>query len=105
MPADPAPAADDHERLLTIGEVARRSGLTASALRVYDRESVLVPADVDALTGYRRYAVAQVRSARLLASLRRVGMPLAEVALVLDEDARVRPELPRTSSSPTSSAS
>ncbi|WP_020144142.1 MerR family transcriptional regulator [Terracoccus sp. 273MFTsu3.1] len=86
MPADPEPAADT--RLLTIGEVARRSGLTASALRFYDREGMLVPADVDALTGYRRYAVAQVRAARLLASLRRVGMPLAEVALVLDEDAR-----------------
>jgi DNA-binding transcriptional MerR regulator len=75
----------DHR--LTIGEVARRSGLTASALRFYDREGVLVPADVDPVTGYRRYAVAQVRAARLLASLRRVGMPLAEVALVLDEDA------------------
>jgi DNA-binding transcriptional MerR regulator len=80
--------APDPGRLLTIGEVARRSGLTASALRFYDREGVLVPADVDAQTGYRRYAVAQVRGARLLASLRRVGMPLAEVALVLDEDAR-----------------
>lgn len=76
------------DRLLTIGEVARRSGLTASALRFYDREGVLVPADVDPFTGYRRYAVGQVRAARLLASLRRVGMPLAEVALVLDEDAR-----------------
>src|SRR6478609_2630216 len=86
MPAEPEPAAVD-DRLLTIGEVARRSGLTASALRFYDREGVLVPADVDPVTGYRRYAVAQVRAARLLASLRRVGMPLAEVALVLDEDA------------------
>ena len=88
MPAVPVSFAHDHDRLLTIGEVARRSGLSASALRFYDREGVLVPADVDALTGYRRYAVAQVRAARLLASLRRVGMPLAEVALVLDEDAR-----------------
>ena len=79
---------DDPARLLTIGEVARESGLTASALRFYDREGVLVPADVDALTGYRRYAVVQVRAARLLASLRRVGMPLAEVGLVLDEDAQ-----------------
>ena len=84
----PAPAPSEPDRLLTIGEVARRSGLTASALRFYDREGGLVPADVDALTGYRRYAVSQVRAARLLASLRRVGMPLAEVALVLDEDAR-----------------
>ncbi|MGO4601321.1 MerR family transcriptional regulator [Terrabacter sp. 2YAF2] len=84
MPAHPVPEPDHR---LTIGEVARRSSLTASALRFYDREGVLVPADVDPVTGYRRYAVAQVRAARLLASLRRVGMPLAEVALVLDEDA------------------
>jgi len=76
------------DRLLSIGQLARDSGLSASALRFYDREGVLVPADVDPLTGYRRYAVVQVRAARLLASLRRVGMPLAEVALVLDEDAR-----------------
>ncbi|MER7070293.1 MerR family DNA-binding transcriptional regulator [Terrabacter sp. NPDC000476] len=89
MPAVPSPHDDfPPDRLLTIGEVARRSGLTASALRFYDREGVLVPADVDPFTGYRRYAVGQVRAARLLASLRRVGMPLAEVALVLDEDAR-----------------
>ncbi|MEW1953653.1 MerR family DNA-binding transcriptional regulator [Terrabacter sp. NPDC080008] len=76
------------DRPLSIGELARASGLSASALRFYDREGVLVPDDVDPLTGYRRYAVGQVRAARLLASLRRVGMPLAEVALVLDEDGR-----------------
>jgi DNA-binding transcriptional MerR regulator len=82
------PQTPDPDTLLTIGEVARESGLTASALRFYDREGVLVPAAVDGLNGYRRYAVPQVRAARLLASLRRVGMPLAEAALVLDEDAR-----------------
>jgi DNA polymerase-3 subunit beta len=75
-------------RLLTIGEVARASGLAASTLRFYDREGVLVPADVDAGTGYRRYASTQVRAARLVASLRRVGMPLAEVSVVLEQDAR-----------------
>lgn len=78
----------DPDSHLTIGEVARESGLTASALRFYDREGVLVPADVDPLTGYRRYAVSQVRAARLLASLRRIGMPLVGAGLVLDEDAR-----------------
>ncbi len=40
MPAHPVPEPDPR---LTIGEVARRSGLTASALRFYDREGVLVP--------------------------------------------------------------
>lgn len=63
-----------------IGEVARASGLTISALRFYDGAGVLVPAEVDPATGYRRYADDQVRAARLIAGLRRVGMPVAEIA-------------------------
>lgn len=68
----------------SIGEMARASGLTASALRFYDGAGILVPAVVDPETGYRWYAHEQLRPARLLASLRRVGMPLAEIARVLD---------------------
>ncbi|MFV2017243.1 MerR family DNA-binding transcriptional regulator [Micromonospora sp. LOL_023] len=63
----------------SIGETARASGLTASALRFYDAARVLVPAAVDPHTGYRWYAGSQLRAARLLAGLRRVGMPLAEL--------------------------
>lgn len=74
--------------LLTIGELARLSGLSASALRFYDREGLLVPAQVDPSSGYRRYSEAQVPVARLVAGLRRVGMPLSEVAVVLDLRAR-----------------
>jgi DNA-binding transcriptional MerR regulator len=62
-----------------IGEVARLSGLTVSALRFYDAAGVLVPAAVEA-TGYRRYTDDQVRAARLIAGLRRVGLPVAEIA-------------------------
>ncbi|WP_343450968.1 DNA polymerase III subunit beta family protein [Micromonospora oryzae] len=64
----------------SIGELARASGLTVSALRFYDRSGVLVPALVDPVTGYRWYADDQVLPARLVAALRRVGMPLAEIA-------------------------
>ncbi|WP_091638547.1 MerR family transcriptional regulator [Micromonospora pallida] len=64
---------------LSIGELARASGLTVSALRFYDRARVLVPAWVDAHTGYRWYTTDQVRAARLVAGLRRVGMPLAGI--------------------------
>ncbi|MFI1194241.1 MerR family transcriptional regulator [Micromonospora sp. NPDC020750] len=64
----------------SIGELARASGLTISALRFYDRSGVLVPALVDPVTGYRWYADDQVAPARLVAGLRRVGMPLAEIA-------------------------
>lgn len=63
-----------------IGEVARASGLNVSALRFYDTAGVLVPAEVDVATGYRRYSDDQVRAARLIAGLRRVGMPVAEIA-------------------------
>src|SRR3954471_15226049 len=63
-----------------IGEVARASGLALSALRFYDSAGVLVPAEVDPATGYRRYADDQIRAARLIAGLRRVGLPVAEIA-------------------------
>ncbi|RKN51347.1 MerR family transcriptional regulator [Micromonospora endolithica] len=64
----------------SIGELARASGLTVSALRFYDSAGVLVPATVDPVTGYRWYTDDQVRPARLVAGLRRVGMPVAEIA-------------------------
>ncbi|MGS2615908.1 DNA polymerase III subunit beta family protein [Micromonospora sp. LZ34] len=67
----------------SIGELARASGLTVSALRFYDSAGVLVPALVDPVTGYRWYTDDQVAPARLVAGLRRVGMPVAEIALAL----------------------
>lgn len=69
--------------LRSIGELARASGLTVSALRFYDSAGVLVPALVDPVTGYRWYTDDQVAPARLVAGLRRVGMPVAEIALAV----------------------
>jgi DNA-binding transcriptional MerR regulator len=66
-----------------IGEVAKASGLSISALRFYDAAGVLVPAAVDPATGYRRYSDEQIRAARLIAGLRRVGMPVADIAQVV----------------------
>ncbi|MFS8200177.1 MerR family transcriptional regulator [Streptomyces sp. CWNU-52B] len=67
----------------SIGEMARDGGLSASALRFYDRAGVLVPAWVDPVSGYRWYEPQQLAEARLLARLRRAGMPLADIRLVL----------------------
>ncbi|MGY4979988.1 DNA polymerase III subunit beta family protein [Streptomyces sp. 900105755] len=67
----------------SIGELARDSGLGVSALRFYDRAGVLVPAWVDPVSGYRWYEPGQLEEARLLARLRRAGMPLADIRLVL----------------------
>lgn len=73
-----------------IGETARASGLSVSALRFYDGVGVLVPASVDPVTGYRRYTDEQIRSARLVAGLRRVGMPLADLTRAVHDPSSVR---------------
>src|SRR5213083_1161504 len=53
------------DRLLSIGEFARRSRLSMKALRLYDRLGLLAPDHVDPATGYRRYREHQLGTARL----------------------------------------
>ena len=65
--------------LMSSGEFARTSGLTRKALRLYDELGLLTPARVDPHSGYRFYAPAQLEQARLVAWLRRLGMPLAAI--------------------------
>ena len=74
-------------RLLTIGAFARETGLTPKALRLYDESGLLPPAAVDPESGYRLYDPAQLETARLIAELRRVGMPLATIRTVCALDA------------------
>ncbi|MFD5467640.1 MerR family transcriptional regulator [Kitasatospora sp. NPDC127059] len=69
--------------LHSIGELARASGLGVGTLRYYDGAEVLTPAWVDPQTGYRWYRPGQLADARLLARLRRVGLPLADIRAVL----------------------
>ena len=69
---------------LSIGEFAKASRLSAKALRLYAELGLLVPARVDPDTGYRWYAPGQLASARLVATLRRVGVPLARIRDILD---------------------
>jgi DNA-binding transcriptional MerR regulator len=72
------------EHVRGIGQTARESGLTVSALRFYDGAGVLVPARVDPRSNYRWYSDDQVVAARLIARLRRVGLPLADICRVLE---------------------
>ncbi|MGW5234420.1 MerR family transcriptional regulator [Streptomyces nodosus] len=65
--------------LLTIGAFSRASRLSPKALRLYDELGLLPPARVDPVTGYRLYAPEQLERARLVAWLRRLGMPLARI--------------------------
>jgi DNA-binding transcriptional MerR regulator len=71
------------DALLTIGVFARRSRLSMKALRLYDQMGLLTPADVDPENGYRRYRESQLATARLIVMLRRLDMPLTEVAEIV----------------------
>ncbi|MEU2759514.1 MerR family transcriptional regulator [Streptomyces sp. NPDC007094] len=73
--------------LVTIGEFARLSRLSAKALRRYDELGLLRPALVDPVNGYRYYDPAQVEGARLVAWLRRIGMRLNRIGRVVALDA------------------
>jgi DNA-binding transcriptional MerR regulator len=53
------------------------------ALRLYDRLGLLIPADVDPETSYRRYRESQLATARLIVMLRRLDMPLTQVAEII----------------------
>jgi serine/threonine protein phosphatase PrpC/DNA-binding transcriptional MerR regulator len=71
-------------KLLTIGEFARAARLSPKALRLYDELGLLRPFRVDEWTGYRYYAPSQLERARLVAWLRRLGMPLAQIGAVVE---------------------
>ena len=66
--------------LMTIGAFAERTRLSPKALRLYDRLGLLPPARTDPVSGYRFYSEDQVDGARLVALLRRLGMPLPVIA-------------------------
>jgi DNA-binding transcriptional MerR regulator len=72
------------DALLTIGDFARRTGLTERALRLYGDRGLLEPREIDPQTGYRRYDEDQIDDGRLVAMLRAIEMPLAEIEAVLD---------------------
>lgn len=69
--------------MMNISEFARLAGLTPKALRLYGDVGLLPPADVDPFSGYRRYAPRQLECARLIATLRLLGMPLGRIEQVV----------------------
>jgi DNA-binding transcriptional MerR regulator len=68
---------------MSIGEFARRSQLSAKALRLYDELGLLPPARVDDDSGYRFYEPGQLEQARLITALRRLQVSLAEIKTIV----------------------
>src|SRR3954453_2859671 len=63
--------------LLTIGEVARRSGVAASALRFYEERGLI--ASQRAGSGHRRYPRPVLRRIAFIVFAQRVGLTLEEI--------------------------
>jgi MerR family redox-sensitive transcriptional activator SoxR len=64
--------------LLTIGEVARRSGVAASALRFYE-ERGLIASERFGAGGHRRYSRPVLRRVAFIVFAQRVGLTLEEI--------------------------
>jgi MerR family transcriptional regulator, redox-sensitive transcriptional activator SoxR len=90
--------------LMTIGEVARRSGVAASALRFYE-ERGLIRSD-RAGSGHRRYPRPVLRRIAFIVFAQRIGLTLDEIATELaklpPDRAPTRREWSRLSASWTS---
>jgi MerR family transcriptional regulator, redox-sensitive transcriptional activator SoxR len=66
---------------LTIGEVARRSGVAASALRFYEERGLI--ASVRAGSGHRRYPRLVLRRIAFIVFAQRIGLTLEEIGAEL----------------------
>lgn len=68
--------------MMTISQFSDRTGLSPSALRYYEAQGLLEPAERQP-NGYRRYSELQVPVAKLINSLRQSGISMAEIARFL----------------------
>lgn len=69
--------------LMTIGRIARRSGVSAKALRLYEASGLLPPARRSP-AGWRLYGADALRRLQKIVLLRRAGFSLEEIAGLLD---------------------
>jgi MerR family transcriptional regulator, redox-sensitive transcriptional activator SoxR len=75
------------EELLTISEVARRSGVAASALRFYEDRELIT--SERAGSGHRRYPRSVLRRIAFIVFAQRIGLTLSEIA---DELSKLPPD-------------
>jgi MerR family redox-sensitive transcriptional activator SoxR len=69
------------DKLLTIGQVARRSGVAASALRFYEERGLI--ASERARSGHRHYPQSVLRRVAFIVFAQRIGLSLEEIGAEL----------------------
>lgn len=74
----------DSREFLNPSQAAKRLGISAKALRLYERRGLLVP--LRSMAGWRTYGPSQMARAAEIASLRALGLSLAEIGKVVQGD-------------------
>jgi len=69
--------------ILSVGDVAARTGVAVSALHFYERQGLI--ASIRTAGGQRRYARHVLRRVSVIQVAKRMGIPLAEVAEVFED--------------------
>lgn len=72
------------DRFLSPAEAARRLGVSAKALRLYEQRGLVDPVRTGA--GYRAYGPAQMAAAAEIVTLRTLGLSLAQIAAAVGGD-------------------
>ncbi|MFJ9248726.1 MerR family transcriptional regulator [Streptomyces sp. NPDC101776] len=73
------------DALYSIGELARRTGLTVKTVRFYSDRGIVVPADRSP-AGYRLYGIDAVARLDLVRTLRELGLDLTTIRKVVDSE-------------------
>lgn len=70
--------------MYSIGDLSQLGGVTPRMLRHYHELGILVPANVDGPTGYRRYDESQLADLFQILALRGLGFALVDIKRVVD---------------------
>lgn len=77
------PAAIDNDRMMTVGEVAQRSGLPVSTIHFYESKGLI--ASTRNAGNQRRFAAITLRSIAIIKVAQRTGIPLEEIKQTLGD--------------------
>jgi len=72
--------------MFRIGEFAQIAQVSGRQLRFYDQLGLLLPAHVDAQTGYRYYSIRQLPRLNSILALKELGLSLEQIGPLLDRE-------------------
>lgn len=71
---------------MKIGEFARLCGTKITVLRHYDKEKLLVPENIDKISGYRYYSSEQILNFHRITALKKAGFSLQEIKDIISSE-------------------